>query len=568
MTGYDYDLFVIGAGSGGVRAARVAAGHGARVAIAEEWRIGGTCVLRGCVPKKLLVYASRFADAFEDALGYGWSIEAATFSWPDLVAAKNREIQRLSEIYERNLLASTVAIHKSRAVVEGPHQIALANGKRCTAETVLVSTGAWPFRLNIPGAQLAITSNELFDLPQLPETMLIVGAGYIAVEFAALLQRLGCKVTLVHRGPKILRGFDEDLRDAAAEALRSAGVKLLLDTELLELRRGKDDSVLVTFHDHGLANFGAVMFASGRIPNAQGLGLEAQGVLFDPIGAVRVDSFSQTTAPWIYAVGDVTNRLNLTPVAIREGHAVADTLYGGRPTTTDHRNVPTAVFLTPEIGTVGLTEAEARARHPEIDIYKTLFRPMKATLSGRQERTLMKMVVEPKSDRVLGVHIFGEDAGEMIQLAGVAVKLGATKEDFDATVAVHPTAAEELVTMRTPWVPPPAVVPAPLVEEPPAVLAEEATTETVPVEVGTIMELEAEAEAIAEVDEPEVEAEADADEAQAEADGPQAAGAEPEEVPAEQTPSLEDIVAEIEHEIAETGSEEPPPAEEKLPPLG
>jgi glutathione reductase (NADPH) len=550
MTGYDYDLFVIGAGSGGVRAARVAAGHGARVAIAEEWRIGGTCVLRGCVPKKLLVYASRFADAFEDALGYGWSIEGATFSWPDLVAAKNREIQRLSEIYERNLLASTVTIHKSRAVVEGPHQIALANGKRCTAETVLVATGAWPFRLNIPGAQLAITSNELFDLPQLPETMLIVGAG---------------NVPLVHRGPKILRGFDEDLRDSATDALRGAGVKLLLETELFELRRGKDDSVVVTFHDHGLANFGAVMFASGRIPNAQGLGLEAQGVLFDPIGALRVDSFSQTTAPWIYAVGDVTNRLNLTPVAIREGHAVADTLYGGRPSTTDHRNVPTAVFLTPEIGTVGLTEAEARARHPEIDIYKTLFRPMKATLSGRQERTLMKMVVEAKSDRVLGVHIFGEDAGEMIQLAGVAVKLGATKEDFDATVAVHPTAAEELVTMRTPWVPPPAVVPAPLLE-PPAVLAEEATIETVPVEVGTIMELEAEAE------EAEIASEGDVDEAQPE--GPPIvaeaaeAGGEPEEVPAEQVPSLEDIVAEIEHEIAETASDEPPPAEEKLPPLG
>lgn len=562
MTGYDYDLFVIGAGSGGVRAARVAAGHGARVAIAEEWRIGGTCVLRGCVPKKLLVYASRFADAFEDAVGYGWTIEGASFSWPDLVAAKNREIQRLSEIYERNLLASTVAIHKSRAVVEGPHTLALANGKRVTAETVLVSTGAWPFRLNIPGAQLALTSNEVFDLPQLPETMLIVGAGYIAVEFAGLLQRLGCKVTLAHRGPKLLRGFDEDLREAAAEALRAAGVKLLLETEIFELRRGKDESVVVTFHDHGLANFGAVMLASGRIPNAQGLGLEGQGVLFDPIGAIRVDSFSQTTAPWIYAVGDVTNRLNLTPVAIREGHAVADTLYGGRPTTMDHRNVPTAVFLTPEIGTVGLSEAEARARHPEIDIYKTRFRPMKATLSGRADRTLMKLVVEPKSDRVLGVHIVGEDAAEMAQLAGIAVKFGATKEDFDATVAVHPTAAEELVTMRTAFVPPPAVVPAPLIEEPPAVLAEAATIETMPVEVGMIMELAPEPSAPAE---PEGEPVGEAAE-EAEPEG------EPEEEPPppiEQAPSLEDIVAEIESEIAETAPDEaPPPAEEKLPPLG
>lgn len=556
MTGYDCDLFVIGAGSGGVRAARVAAGHGARVAIAEEWRIGGTCVLRGCVPKKLLVYASRFADAFEDAVGYGWTIENVSFSWPDLVAAKDREIKRLSEIYERNLLASTVAIHRSRAVVEAPHTIALGNGKRITAETVLVASGARPFRLNIPGAQLAITSNELFDLPRLPETMLIVGAGYIAVEFAALLQRLGCKVTLVHRGPKILRGFDEDLRDASADALRAAGVKLLLETEILELRRAKDDLIGVTFHDHGLANFAAVMFASGRVPNAQDLGLEAQGVLFDPIGALRVDSFSQTTAPWIYAVGDVTNRLNLTPVAIREGHAVADTLYGGRPTTTDHRNVPTAVFLTPEIGTVGLTEAEARARHAEIEIYKTVFRPLKATLSGRAERTLMKLVVEPKSSRVLGVHIFGDDAGEMIQLAGIAVKFGATKEDFDATVAVHPTAAEELVTMRHPFVPPPAVVPAPLVEEPPAVLAEMATTETMPVEVGMVMEL---------APEPVVEAETEAEEAALADD------AEPEETapPVEQAPSLEDIVAEIESEIAEAASGDvPPPAAEKLPPLG
>ncbi len=451
MSGFDVDLFVIGAGSGGVRAARIAASHGAKVIVAEEFRVGGTCVIRGCVPKKLYVYASRFLDEFEDAAGFGWTLtQKPTFDWRMLVDAKEKEITRLSGLYRVNLDKAGVEIIESRAEVIGPHSVRLkADGRVITAKYILVATGGSPhLEPAVPGIEHAISSNELFDLPVFPKRLMVVGGGYIAVEFASAFARLGARVEEVMRADNVLRGFDDDMRAGVRDALAHAGVNFhfgalptriekVADGLRVELSRGKPlivDQVLV---------------ATGRLPHTKGLGLETAGVEMDAKGAVKVDAYSRASAPSIYAVGDVTNRVNLTPVAIREGHAFADTVFGGKDIRVDHADIATAVFTTPELGTVGLTEQQARAQFDIVDIYSAGFRPMKATLSGRAERTLMKIVVDGESDRVLGVHILGHEAGEMAQLLGIAVKMGAKKSDFDATMAVHPTAAEELVTMRT-----------------------------------------------------------------------------------------------------------------------
>ena len=457
MTTPDFDLFVIGAGSGGVRAARIAASHGAKVAVAEEYRVGGTCVIRGCVPKKLLVYASRFADEFADAAGFGWTVPAPAFDWAALIANKDREIARLEGAYRGTLARNGVALFESRAVVEAPGRIRLAAlGKAVTATTILVATGARPFLDHgIVGVEHAITSNEAFHLPKLPRRIVIVGGGYIAVEFAGIFHGLGSEVTLVHRGDKLLRGFDEDLRDDLTADLAKRGIALALDSKLARIDKTAD-GLAVTRAGGRTLTADVVMLATGRVPNTEGLGLDRAGVALGPNGRIVVDAASRTQVPSIYAVGDVTDRVNLTPVAIREGHAFADSLYGGQPWTTDHTMIPSAVFSTPEIGTVGLNETQARAAHEAIDIYKTRFRPMKAVLAGRDERMLMKLVVDAGTGRVLGCHILGPDAGEIVQMAAIAMRMGATKADFDATMALHPSAAEELVTLREKWVPPPA----------------------------------------------------------------------------------------------------------------
>jgi glutathione reductase (NADPH) len=451
MSGFDYDLFVIGAGSGGVRAGRIAARYGARVAVAEEYRVGGTCVIRGCVPKKLFVYASKFAEEFEDAVGFGWTSDKVSFDWATLLANKDKEIDRLNRAYIRNLEAAGAELIQERAVVEGPNAVALASGRKITARYILVATGAAPFvPRHLPGHEFAITSNEAFHLERLPARIVIVGGGYIGVEFAGIFSGLGVETVLVCRGEQILRGFDDEIRNHLAGEMKKKGIEIRTRTDVARIERS-GDGVRVTMNDGTGFGAGQIMFATGRIPNVTGLGLDRVGVEMTPHLAIKVDAYSQSTVPSIYAVGDVTNRVNLTPVAIREGHAFADTVFGGKDVKVDHSLVPTAVFSQPEIGTIGLTEEQARQGFRAVDIYKTSFRPMKHTLSGRDERMLMKLVVDGESDRVLGCHICGPDAGEMAQLLGVAVRMGAKKSDFDATMAVHPTAAEELVTMREKW---------------------------------------------------------------------------------------------------------------------
>jgi glutathione reductase (NADPH) len=454
MSQYDFDLFVIGGGSGGVRAARVAAQHGARVGIAEEYRFGGTCVIRGCVPKKLFVYASRFRDEFEDAQGFGWSVGASRFDWPTLVANKDAEIARLEGIYRRNVEKAGAQAFQTRATLADAHSVLLAGGeRRVTAKTILIATGGHPVALDVPGAEHAITSNEAFHLPSLPDSILIVGGGYIAVEFAGIFAGLGVRTTLVYRGPRILRGFDDDLRDGLTEEMTKRGIDVRVNAQVAAIRKAGPHCA-VTLQDGRQVETGTVMFATGRAPNTRGLGLEAAGVKLGPLGEIEIDRWSQSSAPGIYAVGDVTNRVNLTPVAIREGHAFADTQFGGKPTAVDHELVPTAVFATPEIGTVGLPEHAARERYSKLDVYKARFRPLKHTLSGRDECMLMKLLVDGETDKVVGCHILGADAAEMVQVAAIALRMGATKADFDATMALHPTAAEELVTLRQKWVPP------------------------------------------------------------------------------------------------------------------
>jgi len=453
MSDFDFDLFVIGGGSGGVRAARVAAQHGARVGIAEEYRFGGTCVIRGCVPKKLFVYASRFRDEFEDAAGFGWSVGRTSFDWPTLVANKDAEIARLEAIYRRNVEKAGAQAFQTRASLLDANTILLAgDGRRLSARTILIATGGHPVVPDVPGAEHAITSNVAFHLASLPESILIVGGGYIAVEFAGIFAGLGVRTTLAYRGPKILRGFDDDLRDALTEEMEKRGIDVRVNAQVAAIAKG-GSRYAVTWLDGTKLETGTVMFATGRGPNTRGLGLEAAGVKLGPVGEIEVDRWSQSSVPGIYAVGDVTNRVNLTPVAIREGHAFADTQFGNRPTAVDHELVPTAVFATPEIGTVGLPESLARERYAKVDVYKARFRALKHTLSGRDEYMLMKLLVDGDSDKVIGCHILGPDAAEMVQVAAIALRMGATKADFDATMALHPTAAEELVTLRQKWVP-------------------------------------------------------------------------------------------------------------------
>lgn len=448
MSDHDVDLFVIGGGSGGVRASRMASQHGARVMLAEEFRVGGTCVIRGCVPKKLLVYASRFRGEFEDAAGFGWTLPQWKFDWPTLIANKDKEIGRLEAAYTATLNKASVTIVKSRAVLTDPHTVQLANGDRVRAAYVLIATGGTPsYGDPIPGLEHAITSNEAFHLPALPPQVLIQGGGYIAVEFAGIFAGLGAHVTLVYRGDNILRGFDDEVRQHLRMDMEKRGIRVLTGCKVAAIEEtGSRLSARLSGGDHVSAD--CVMFATGRHPNVAKLGLQEAGVAISPNGSIVVDEYSRTSVPNIYAVGDVTNRVNLTPVAIREAGAFADTVFGGKPTAVDHSNVPTAVFSDPEVGAVGLTEAQARSGLAQTDIYRAMFRPLKATLSGRDTTVLLKLVVDGLTDRVVGCHIVGEGAAEMIQIAAVAVKMRATKADFDATMALHPTIAEELVTMR------------------------------------------------------------------------------------------------------------------------
>jgi glutathione reductase (NADPH) len=452
MSDFDYDLFVIGGGSGGVRAARIAAQHGARVAIAEEYRFGGTCVIRGCVPKKLLVYASQYAEHFEDAVGFGWTTKKVDFDWPTLIAAKDKEIDRLEGIYAKNLEAAGVELYHCRAELRDRHSVRLVGqDKHVTAKYILVATGGQPnLDQDLEGIEHVITSNEALHLEQLPERIVVAGGGYIAVEFACIFNGLGVDTTLLYRGPKILRGFDEDVRDHLTAEMKKKGVDIVCDAVFSKIEK-KDATLHGTLSNGDVVEVDQIMFAIGRNAYTGGLGLENAGVELRSNGSIKVDEYSRTNIDNIYAVGDVTDRVALTPVAIREGHAFADTVFGGKDIKVDHELIATAVFSQPEIGTVGLTEQQARDKYKEIDIYKSVFRPMRHTLSGRDEKMLMKLIVAASTDRVVGCHIMGPDAGEMAQLLGISMKMGATKADFDATMAVHPTAAEELVTMRTKW---------------------------------------------------------------------------------------------------------------------
>ncbi len=456
MSDFDYDLFVIGAGSGGVRGARISAQYGAKVAVAEEYRVGGTCVIRGCVPKKLFVYASHFGDEFEDAAGFGWTVGERKFDWPTLIANKDREIDRLNGLYKTNLERSGVELFMDRAVLEDAHTVRLVKEDRLIkARNILIAAGATPFIPPVTGREHAISSNEAFHLDALPSHIVIVGGGYIAVEFAGIFHGLGVDVTLTYRGPQILRGFDDDVRNELADAMRGRGIDVRVNTQIIEIAENGDgfDAVLDTGER---ISTGQVMYATGRVPKTDELGLDRAGVEVGSKGEVVVDDYSRSSIENIFAVGDVTDRVALTPVAITEGMAVAETLFNSNPTPVDHAMIPTAVFSHPEIGTVGMTEAEARAAHGNIDIYKSRFRPMKHTLSGREERMLIKLIVDAETDRVLGCHILGSDGAEIVQSLAIAMRMGATKADFDATMALHPSAAEELVTMRDKWVPPEA----------------------------------------------------------------------------------------------------------------
>jgi glutathione reductase (NADPH) len=456
MAEFDYDLFVIGAGSGGVRAARLASMTGAKVGVAESYRVGGTCVVRGCVPKKFMVYASEFGREFELAAGYGWTVSGATFDWPTFLSNKDKEIARLSGIYARNINNAGADLILGHAAFLDPQTLALTEQGRTrtvTADKVLIATGGRPKLPDLPGIDHVITSNEAFHLPKLPKSMVIVGGGYIAVEFAGIFHGLGVDVTLVYRGTNILRGFDEDVRSHLVDELNKRGLKVLLSCSHERIEK-RADGTLVSHFGEGLpVESEVVMFATGRAPNVEGLGLDKAGVVLNDRGAVAVDDYSHTNVENIWAIGDVTDRLALTPVAIREAVAFSETVYHGRPTKFDYANVPTAVFSQPPIGVVGLTEAEARRQHKQIDVYLTRFRPMRLAFVADDERMLMKLVVERASGRVLGCHIVGHDGPEMIQLAAIAVKAGLTKAQWDETCALHPTAAEELVTLREPYVP-------------------------------------------------------------------------------------------------------------------
>lgn len=448
MAGYDFDLFTIGAGSGGVRASRVSASYGARVAVAEERRLGGTCVNVGCIPKKLMVYASHYSEDFEEAAGYGWTVGDRRFDWPTFIAAKDREIERLNGVYRNVLTQNGVEIIEGRAIILDPHTVEVA-GRRITAEHILVATGGWPRLPDVKGSELAISSNEIFHLERQPERVLIVGGGYIAVEFAGILHGLGSRVTQIYRGSLFLRGFDDDTRTTLRDEMRKREIDLRFEADLAGIEPTAS-GLLATLTDGTQMEVDQVLCAIGRVPLSSNLGLEAAGVALGSKGEIQVDPFGASSVPSIHAIGDVTDRINLTPVAIHEGMCLAATLFDGRPTSPDHEDVASAVFSQPNIGSVGLTEARAREKHGEIDVYRSRFRPLKQTLTGRDEQTMMKIVVDRASDRVVGVHMVGPDAGEIIQGIAVAVKCRATKAQFDATIGIHPTAAEEFVTMREP----------------------------------------------------------------------------------------------------------------------
>ena len=454
MARYDYDLFVIGGGSGGVRASRMAALSGARVALAEESRMGGTCVIRGCIPKKIFVYASHFADDFADSVGFGWTVGEAKFDWPTLIANKDKEIARLEAVYTRNVKAAGVEIFADRAVFEGAHTLRLLNeGRTITAEKILIATGNRPTRElgtshMIPGANLCITSNEAFHLEQLPKRILVAGGGYIALEFAHIFHGLGSNVSLIYRGEKVLRGFDDDIRDAVHDSMERRGMHVALGCEFTKIEK-RGDTLHAETNNGDVIEADQIMLAIGRAPNTEMLHVERAGVELGKRGEVKVDDYSQTSVEHIYAIGDVTDRVQLTPVAIHEAMCFARTVFDGVPTAPDHANIATAVFTTPEIGVVGMSEMKALGMGHTIDVYKSTFRPLRHTMTGQDEKMMMKLIVDQETDRVLGCHIFGQSAAEIIQIVGVALKMGATKADFDQTVAVHPTAAEELVTMRT-----------------------------------------------------------------------------------------------------------------------
>ena len=445
---YDFDLFVIGAGSGGVRAARMSATYGAKVGIAEERHLGGTCVNIGCVPKKLMVYASHFAEDFEDAAGYGWTVGPRSFDWPTLIANKNKEIGRLNGIYESLLSNAGVEIVEGRAVLTGPNSLEVA-GRKITAKTILIATGGRPSRSKEPGQELGIVSDDVFFLEKQPDRAMVLGGGYIAVEFAGIFNGLGSEVTQLYRRDLFLRGFDGDVRRFLADEMRKKGVDLIFNTIASRIEK-TDAGLLVTLSNGEQREVDQVLYAIGRRPNVEGLGLEAAGVALNDRGAIQVDDQFRTNVPSIYALGDVTDRVQLTPVAIAEAMVLAGNLYKGENRTLDYSDIPTAVFSQPPIGTVGLTEEEARARYEAVDIYRSEFRPMKHTMTENQERTMMKLVVERSGQRVVGAHMVGPDAGEIAQGLGIAVKAGATKAVFDSTIGIHPTAAEEFVTMREP----------------------------------------------------------------------------------------------------------------------
>lgn len=452
MANYDYDFFVIGGGSGGVRAARLVAGMGKKVAIAEEYRYGGTCVIRGCVPKKLFVYASHFSEEFEDAAGYGWTVGESRFDWPSLIRSKDREIARLEGLYKKGLSNAGAEIFESRAELVDDHSVRiLDSNKIVTADRILVAVGGRANHVDgLEGHELAITSNEAFDLPELPKAILIAGGGYIAVEFANIFHGLGVETTLIYRGEEILKNFDMDMRRSLHKAMEAKGIRILCGEVISKIVRSADDRLDVTTSAGKNLKVDQTMLAIGRIPNTEHLGLEKAGVRVNDAGAVIVDDQMRTTRENIYAVGDVTDRVQLTPVAIHEAMCVVETAFRDNPTTPDHDLIATAVFSQPEIGTVGLSEDEAARRFEKLEIYRAEFRPMRHTLSGRQEKSIMKLVVDAADRKVLGAHILGPDAGELAQILAVTLKAGCSKDDFDRTMAVHPTAAEELVTMYQP----------------------------------------------------------------------------------------------------------------------
>ena len=447
MSNYDYDLVTIGAGSGGVRASRLAGGYGARVAVCEEDRVGGTCVLRGCIPKKLLIYAAHYADYIEDSANYGWTIEGIAHDWNKLIKNKNIELDRLNRIYLSILKNNNVDLKEGRGLIIDEHTVEVG-GNRITTENILIAVGGWPSMPAIPGIEYAITSNEALQLPALPKSMVIVGGGYIAVEFAGIFSGLGVEVTEIIRADKILRGFDIDMRVSLTEEMGKRGIKIKSEAEVLSIKKHQDNFSLQLKNGENIKTE-CVMYATGRKANTEGLGLDRAGVQLRNNGAIKVDDYNRTSQPNIFAVGDVTDRIQLTPVAIQEGHAFADMLFGGDKRLTDYKNVPSAVFSTPPIATVGLTEEEAIAQYGKVDIYDSNFKPLVHTMSGRDERSVMKLIVDTKTDVVVGCHMMGTDSPEIIQGVAIAIKCGATKSQFDSTTGIHPSSAEEFVTMRS-----------------------------------------------------------------------------------------------------------------------